>query len=67
MVPTKEQRAYIQFCANLRESVTETLAVIRRAFREESMSHTWKVQTSGDQKKVKQVRKKVKGMLIIFF
>jgi hypothetical protein len=31
------------------------------------MSHTWKVQTHQDRKKARQVKSKVKSMLIIFF
>jgi hypothetical protein len=43
----------VQFCdgsdeENLEKSKTETLAMRRRAFREESMGHAWKVQTHRD-------------------
>jgi hypothetical protein len=50
---------------------TDTLAMIKQAFREESMSHTWvfewHVQTHRDRKKVRQAKSEVKCMLIIFF
>jgi hypothetical protein len=39
----------ITFCADLRKSVREILAVIRQACGEEIMSPTWKVQTHWDQ------------------
>jgi hypothetical protein len=41
--------------------------MIRQAFGEESMSHKWKVQNQRDQKKARQMKSKVKSMLIIFF
>jgi hypothetical protein len=46
-------------------SVMDTLQMIRQVLREESMSHTWKVQTHQDRKKARQV--KSKSMHIIFF
>jgi hypothetical protein len=46
---------YSTFCANLRESAMEILAMIRETFGEESMSHTHvfesKIRTRQDQKR----------------
>jgi hypothetical protein len=55
---------------NIRKSVTVTVPLIRKAFGEESMSHTrveWKNLNSLGMEKVRQVKSEVKGMLIIFF
>jgi hypothetical protein len=41
----------VKFCTNLGKSAMETLALIRQAFREESMIHTWKIQTHRDWKR----------------
>jgi hypothetical protein len=41
--------------------------MIRQAFREESMSSTWKVQINQDRKNARQVKSNVKSVLIIFF
>jgi hypothetical protein len=45
MDPTKEQQVCIKCSANLGKSATESLEMIRQAFGEENMSHTWKFQT----------------------
>jgi hypothetical protein len=55
----------IEFCANLRKSATETLAMIRQAFGKESVSHT-ESPNSSRPRKATQVKSKVKSMLIIF-
>jgi hypothetical protein len=53
--------------ANLGESVTEILAMIKQAFGEDSRGRTWEVQTHRDRKRARQVKSKVINMLIIFF
>jgi hypothetical protein len=60
-----------QILCKSQKSVTETLAMIRQAFREESQSHIkvfeWKSPNSPRLKNVRLVKSKVKRMLIIFF
>jgi hypothetical protein len=57
----------IRFCANPGKVSTETMTVIRQAFEEESMSNTRESPNSPRPKKARQVRIKVKSMLIILF
>jgi hypothetical protein len=51
--------------------MTETLAMIRQAFREERMRHTWvfewKSLNSPTPKMARRVKSKVKSIIIIFF
>jgi hypothetical protein len=49
------------------KSAKRSLEMLRQAFREESMSSRWKNTNSQRPKKVRQVKRKVKRMLIIFF
>jgi hypothetical protein len=45
----------------------EAQTMIRRAFGEESMSHTLKVQTHRPKERARQAKSKVKRLLIVFF
>jgi hypothetical protein len=62
MDPTKKQRV----CANLGKSLMETLAMIRQAVEEESMSCT-EGPNSPRPKRVTQVKNKIKSLLNVFF
>jgi hypothetical protein len=63
MGPTKEQH---QICTNLGKSVTETMTVIRETFRERKHELYTESPNSPRPKRSRQVKNKVKGMLIIF-
>jgi hypothetical protein len=57
--------------ANLGRSAMETQAIIRQSFGKESMNHTWvfelHAQFRGGKKNMRQVKSKVKSMLVFFF
>jgi hypothetical protein len=53
-------------CKSRKKKCDGTLTKIRKAFGEESISRTSKVQTHRNRKKASQVKSKVKIMLIIF-
>jgi hypothetical protein len=60
----------IKFCANIAKSAVETLTMITKAFRKESVSRTrveGHARYRADWKKARYVKSKVKSMLIIFF
>jgi hypothetical protein len=66
-----QQQVCIRFCAILRKSAMEIMTVFRQSFREEIMSHTqvfeWKSPSSLRLEKARQVKSKVKSVLIVFF
>jgi hypothetical protein len=54
-------------CLQISERVTENLTMTRQVFGENSMSRAQKVKNSPKPKKGRQVKSKIKSMLIIFF
>jgi hypothetical protein len=49
------------------KGATKTLAMIKRAFKEEKLSRTQKIQIHRGQRKTRQVKSEVKSMLTFFF
>jgi hypothetical protein len=66
-----QKRVCSEFSANLGKDATEILAMIKQVFREESMSHTrmfeWKSRNTSRPKRARQMKSKVKNILIILF